>query len=95
VNLLATASTAAGTTLTEPVDLGGSDRTTVLRCRTPEATTVVVRASCRVRNPPDRLRPRRRIDTFRQLIEATEHWGVEPLPLYPAWTPSPPTTVNS
>lgn len=44
MDLLATASAAAGTTLTEPVDLGGSDRTTVLRCRTPDATTVVVKA---------------------------------------------------
>lgn len=42
--LLAAASAAAGTTITEPVDLGGSDRTTVLRCRTADGTTVVVKA---------------------------------------------------
>ena len=42
--LLAAASAAAGTTLTEPVDLGGGARTTVLRCRTTAGTTVVVKA---------------------------------------------------
>lgn len=30
-----------------------------------------------------------------RLLDATEHWQAEPLPLYPAFTPRPPTVVNS
>lgn len=30
-----------------------------------------------------------------QLIAATDRWDVEPLPYYPAFTPTPPTTVSS
>jgi hypothetical protein len=42
--VLAAASAALRTELTEPVDLGGSARTTVLRCRTADGGTVVVKA---------------------------------------------------
>ncbi len=43
-DLLATASAAVGGPLAEPVELGGSDRTTVLRCRAGDGSTVVVKA---------------------------------------------------
>lgn len=42
--ILARAATAAGTTLTDPVDLGGSQRTTVLRASTATGDTVIVKA---------------------------------------------------
>jgi hypothetical protein len=49
----AAASRALGTDLTDPVDLGGSRRSTVLRCRTGTAETVVVKA---YRDEPEALR---------------------------------------
>lgn len=42
--IVAAASTALGVRLTAPVDLGGMDRSAVLRCRTADDTTVVVKA---------------------------------------------------
>jgi hypothetical protein len=42
-DLIAIASAALGLTLTEPVALVGSDRSSVVRCRTPEDGTVVVK----------------------------------------------------
>ena len=134
---MAAASAAAGTTLTEPVDLGGSARTTVLRCRTTDGTTVVVKAqhdhspyfvarliltgdlgaapsladtllgshrkrrrprggpsSKRFADPPpsDSPKPWRHWASHRP---TTRRWHVDPLPPYPAFTPSPPTIVSS
>ncbi|MGY0234432.1 hypothetical protein [Longispora urticae] len=42
--ILAAASRALGRPLSDPVDLGGGSRSTVLRCRTPDGATVVVKA---------------------------------------------------
>jgi hypothetical protein len=49
--ILASASAAAHTELSDPVDLGGNERTTVLRCRTSEGTTVVVNSTRPTRCP--------------------------------------------
>lgn len=42
--ILAAASAALGTSLTDPVDLGGSGRSTVLRCHAASGGTVVVKS---------------------------------------------------
>ncbi len=42
--LLAAASAALGEVLSEPADLGGSERSAVLRCRRPDGATVVVKS---------------------------------------------------
>ncbi|MGV9328239.1 hypothetical protein [Streptosporangium sandarakinum] len=51
--ILRAASEAAGVELSEPVDLGGNPRTTVLRCRTADGDSVVVKAYAA---DPDALR---------------------------------------
>lgn len=52
-DLLSIASAALGAELTGPVDLGGSGRSTVLRCRAASAGMVVVK-SCGPRSGPGR-----------------------------------------
>jgi len=54
-DLLAIASAALGATLTDPVDLGGSDRSVVLRCRRAGGGTVVLKSYPRTADGADHL----------------------------------------